>query len=274
MMKSTKFGTAFVSILILMIFTTPLKAIDTLGVEGGANNPKDLPAIYFDKLTGISSSVARVIAVDKGTNGIKFNDPYNSGRVFNAWAGTFRGTINSQNTNFYCIDISHNLAFYTTQQPHQYIDSGSTPSQITYVLMNYYPYKAYPYPGALNTVQKEAAAIQLAIWHFADGVDANSIQNSELKNRTLAIIADANQNANGFVPVKTLLIIPTASQYFAGSPAQFRVRVFDELARPVANRQITLVASGGTLSQTTVTTDATGISPLITLNPGGQQISQ
>ena len=258
----------FLPALFLLVFNFPLFSIDTLGVEGGANKPGSLPLSFFES-SDASSSMARILAIDKGTNGIKFNDPYNTGKVFNAWAGTFRGTINNQNSNFYCIDISHSLAFYTTSQPHQYIDSNTTPSQITYVLMNYFPYKAYPYTGALNTVQKEAAAIQLAIWHFADGMDANTIQNTELKNRTLAIIADANQNANGFVPVKTLLILPSATQYFAGSPAEFRVRVFDELARPVANRQITLSTTGGSLSQTTVTTDANGVSPLISLNPGG-----
>lgn len=258
----------FLPALFLLVLNFPLYSIDTLGVEGGANKPGSLPLSFFES-SDASSSIARILAIDKGTNGIKFNDPYTTGRVFNAWAGTFRGTINNQNSNFYCIDISHSLAFYTTSQPHQYIDSNTTPSQITYVLMNYYPYKAYPYTGALNTVQKEAAAIQLAIWHFADGMDANTIQNTELKNRTLAIIADANQNANGFVPVKTLLILPSSTQYFAGSPAQFRVRVFDELARPVANRQITLSTTGGSLSQTTVTTDANGVSPLISLNPGG-----
>lgn len=268
MIKEIQLLSRMVGVLFILVLTKPLQAIDTLGVAGESNKLTNFPITYFDNLSGTSSSIARVIATAKGTNNIKFNDPYNTGNVFNAWAGTFSGTINSQNSNFYCIDISHYLAFYTTQNPHQYIDSGTTPSQITYVLMNYYPYKAYPYTGALNTVEKEAAAVQLAVWHFADGVDANTIQNTELKNRAIAIINDANQNSNGFVPVKTLLILPTASQYFAGSPAQFRVRVFDELARPVANRQVTLSTSGGTLSQTTVTTDANGVSQVISLNPG------
>ena len=135
--------------------------------------------------------------------------------------------------------------------------------------MNYYPYKSYPYSGSLSTVEKEAAAIQLAIWHFADGMNVNTVQNVELKNRALAIVSDANANANGFVPVKTLIILPGANQYPAGTSAEFKIRVFDEQARPVANRQVTLATTAGTLSHTTITTDATGTSTLVTLNPNG-----
>jgi choice-of-anchor A domain-containing protein/uncharacterized repeat protein (TIGR01451 family) len=262
-----KFSLSF-CIVTLFLFSGVTYAMDTLGVASQDSYTK-LPPEYFISSDGITSSVAKVFGTQIGTNGIKFTDPYNPTKTINTWAGTFRGEINAQASNFYCIDIRHNIAFYTTNQPHQYIDSGITPSQITYILMNYYPYKPYPYPGAMNTVQKEAAAIQLAIWHFADGVNANTIQTSDIKTRVLAIIADANANANGFVPVKTLIILPGANQYPAGTSAEFRVRVFDEQARPVANRQVTLATTAGTLSQTTITTDATGTSALVTLNPNG-----
>ncbi|MCA0387272.1 MAG: choice-of-anchor A family protein [Bacteroidetes bacterium] len=252
---------------IWVISTAVVFPIDTLSVSGTESNTK-FPAEFFVSRDGITSSIAKVLAVDKGTSGIKFTDPYNPTKIFNAWAGTFKGEINSQTENFYCIDIAHTLAFYTTSQPHLYIDSGATPSQITYILMNYYPYKTYPYTGAMSTVQKEAAAIQLAIWHFADGVNPNTIQTADIKARTIEIINDANANSNGFVPVKTLIILPSANQYFTGTDAQFRIKVFDELARPVANRQVTLSVSAGSLSQTVVTTDATGTTPSVTLNPG------
>ncbi len=88
----------FLPALFLLALNFPLYSIDTLGVEGGANKPGSLPLSFFES-SDASSSIARILAIDKGTNGIKFNDPYNTGRVFNAWAGTFRGTINNQNSN-------------------------------------------------------------------------------------------------------------------------------------------------------------------------------
>lgn len=207
------------------------------------------------------TSIAKISGTADGKS-ITFFNPYTNQNQ-TSFAGTFNGTLNSQATKFYCIDLGHNLA--TNQD---YWDEGYTPSEMTYILNNYFPYKN-SYAGQLSTT-KEAAAIQLAIWHFSDGVDANTISNdADVKARALAIIADANENHNNVKPLETLLIAPSTASYVQGSSASFHIFAFDLDGNPVANATIQLTTNLGTLSTATVTTDANGNAGPVTLSYSG-----
>lgn len=229
----------------------------------------DLPKEYFMGTKGLeNSSVAKVFGTDKVTS-VTFTNPYTN-LSMNTQAGTFRGEMDGNVTKFYCIDISHNIVYWTSSQPHTYTDDGVTPPEITYILNNYFPFKSYPYSGSASTVEKEAAAIQMAIWHYADGMNLNTITNSTLKNRALQIKADADANAGLSSPFETLLILPQTQTIIFGQQATVSVTALNYSGFPQSGLTVNLSTSNGTLSPTTVTTDATGIAgPIILTHTGG-----
>ncbi|MHB9039473.1 MAG: thioester domain-containing protein, partial [Melioribacteraceae bacterium] len=100
----------------------------------------------------------------EGINNLGFNNE-------TGFAGIITGTLNGQPQKFYCIDLAHTVN--PSQHP-TYWDEGTTPSEMTYILNNYFPYKT-SYTGKLSDINKEAAAVQLSIWHFSDGLDVNTI---------------------------------------------------------------------------------------------------
>ncbi len=185
--------------------------------------------------------------------------PYNE----TVYAGTFTANINGNSTRLYCIDIVHNLVYNE-----QYQDVSSTDSVLTYILNNYYPFKAYPYTNSASTVEKEAGSVQLALWHFSDNLDINACSNvdASVKTRALAIIADAVANAHVFSLNTFKIVIPSQS-FNVGSPVTFTVQAFDNMGIAMPNVSITLSTSGGTLSSTTTTTGITGVTPTLTLTP-------
>jgi hypothetical protein len=183
------------------------------------------------------------------------------------FAGVITGTLNGQTQKFYCIDLLHEV---NPGNHPTYTDQNSTPPLITYVLNNYFPYKT-GYTGMLSDVNQEAASVQAAIWHFSDGVDANSITDATIKSRTLAIIADANANANNVTPVQTLQIIPASQSLQKGTAATFIVKALALNGTPLSGVTITLSTSlsGSQLSSTSVTTGSNGQSGQITLTYSG-----
>jgi choice-of-anchor A domain-containing protein/uncharacterized repeat protein (TIGR01451 family) len=191
--------------------------------------------------------------------------PYNE----TVYCGTFNGTINSNATQFYCIDITHELVW---NDPYQ--DVSSTDSNLTYVLNNYYPAKAYPYTGSLSTVESEAGAVQLALWHFSDGLVIDNCTNvdASVKTRADAIVSDALTNAHAFTLNSFEIVIPPQS-FNIGSPIQFTVQAFDDRGIAMPNVSVTLSTTGGTLSSTSVTTDNTGVTPTVTLTPSAGMTS-
>lgn len=211
-------------------------------------------------------SVAKVLSTSKGTN-ISLTNPYTNNSM-NVYSGTFKGDLDGNEAFFYCIDIQKNLAYYTVNNPHTYTDSLTTPSKITYVLNNYFPFKAHPYSGSLSDINKEAAAIQAAIWHFSDGVNVNTVSDNTIKNRALAIIADANTNAGNVQPIATLIFQPQSQTLYNGEDATYTVLAYDNNANPVQGVTIQLSSTSGTLSTSSVVTDANGVGGPFKLSQG------
>ncbi len=257
--------------LIFLLFFT----INVFAFEGGDSLKLApiYPSSYFEIASPTGSSTAKVFSTNKGTN-IKFDNPYDPGHTLQVFSGTFNGEVDGSSTQFYCIDIKEQIGFYTTNQPHKYTDNGFTSSEITYILNNYYPYKPYPYSNSATTVEKEAAAIQAAIWHISDGVDVNTISASnqnignEIKNRAIQIVNDAVNNAGSTTPVITLVIVPDSQSVQMGNNAYFTVAAIDVDGNPIPNLQIILSSTFGTLSQSSTITDANGVTQQLFLTQG------
>ncbi len=208
------------------------------------------------------SSTAIITHTDIGHN-IYMTNPYN-GNQLHVFSGTFKGTLDGVSAKFYCIDIQHELEFNK-----DYTDNGPTSSEITYILNNYFPYKSYTYAGALSSVNEEAAAVQVAIWHFSDGVDANTVDVANIKTRALEIINDANTNAGNTITPATLILTPPSQSLANGAQATMTVGAYDINGNPVPNLNVTLTTNSGTLSTASVTTDTNGTASF-TLDQGSE----
>ena len=169
------------------------------------------------------------------------------------WAGTLLGEVNSHSTSFYCIDISHYLKW---NQPYQY--DGKITGSIAYILRNYYPFVPFTGTnGQLHRVRKEAAAVQIAIWHFSDGFDPNLITNSNaIKNRALEII-DAATDQNPPV-LHTFEVTPASQVINSGQTAMLKVVAKDSDGNPMEGVEVEITSTAGTVEPSEGTTDANG----------------
>jgi len=205
------------------------------------------------------TSIAQISSSNAEGTGVSFINPYTNVRD-TYFAGLFLGTLNSVSTKFYCIDINTHLA-----RNEDYWDEGSTPSEITYILNHYFPFKT-GYAGILSNLNKEAAAIQFAIWHFSDNTDINTISGADdIKNRANAIVADAIANHNNVVPLQSLLILPSSQSLAQGTNATFDIYALDLNGNPISGLAVTISSSIGTLSAISGTTNASGHVGPITL---------
>ncbi|MBK8981404.1 MAG: T9SS type A sorting domain-containing protein [Ignavibacteria bacterium] len=188
---------------------------------------------------GLSDAI--VTSTAEGRN-VTFTDPYtnNSRETF---AGLMNGTIDGNSTKFYCVDIKRTLSF--PDECHK--DSAVADSRIVYILNNYYPYNPDPV-GELSNLNREVAATQIAIWHFSDGVNANTVTDNDTRDRALEIIADANVNGVITTIVTTLSIEPSVN------PDDFIIKTLDQNGDPIAINNIQLTISEGSLSVNTVNT--------------------
>ncbi|NJD22136.1 MAG: choice-of-anchor A family protein [Melioribacter sp.] len=209
------------------------------------------------------TSIAQISTSNAEGTGVSFINPYTNVRD-TYFAGLFLGTLNSVSTKFYCIDINTHLA-----RNEDYWDEGSTPSEITYILNHYFPFKT-GYAGILSNLNKEAAAIQFAIWHFSDNTDINTISGADdIKNRANAIVADAIANHNNVVPLQSLLILPSSQSLAQGTNATFDIYALDLNGNPISGLAVTISSSIGTLSAISGTTNASGHVGPITLAYSG-----
>jgi len=211
--------------------------------------------------------VVDYLKVDKGVSNLRAMKPfppYDTLKI--PFAGTLMCKIDSDTGLFYCVDLRHNIY----QNPTEMIDTGNVKAHILYIILNYFPQKPYPYPNALSTVQKEAAAIQLAIWFFSDSLDINTIEgNSDLKTRALQIITDAGTNWATANFVKTVKLIPVAIVGSAFIADTLRVQVTNWDGVPMSGITVNLSSTAGLLSSTSVVTGTNGLSPIFTIQKNG-----
>ena len=251
----------------VVLFLTSAVTITASATEGGNSKQTNYPLSAFSKKVNSGGTVAKVFGIDK-TVAIKFKNPSDNTKTISTSCGTFKGEVDGVAGKFYCIDLFHYIQWYTTSQPHTYTDNGKANNQVIYILNNYYPFKAYPYTGSASSEQIEAAAVQVAIWHFVDGLDASTVDNTNVKVRAQQIIADTDTNYSSFYPFETLQIVPADQTIPIGGTASFFVSAFDANGNPVNNVTVNLSANNGTLSTTSVTTGSNGNSQTFTFTSG------
>ena len=169
-----------------------------------------------------------------------------------AHADAYTGTIMANlggvaNTPFYCLDLCTGINLGDS-----IVDSASTIPEAIYITNNYYPAK----PAVLDNDSSEACAVQLAIWHFRNGVVINTVtvdgttsQDSLIRNRAEVIIAETIANSG------TAVTPPTVEIHPAVNPDDFYVRTLDTAGNPVAVSNIQVsITGGGSLSVATVNT--------------------
>ncbi len=233
-------------------------------VEGGNSKSQNLPLSAFAKKVNSGGTVAKIFGTDKVVS-LKFKNPKDATKTISTSAGTFKGEVDAVAGKFFCIDLFHPVQWYTTSQPHTYTDNGKASKQIIYVLNNYYPFKAYPYAGSASTELLEAASVQAVLWHYSDGLDVSTIDNTNVKVRAQQIINDTEANFSTYYPFETLQIVPTDLNVPIGGTASFFISAFDVSGNPVKNVSVNLTSDNGLLSTASVTTGSNGNSPIFTL---------
>jgi len=208
-------------------------------------------------------SVMALTTLAEGTN-VTFTDPL--GGSHSGFAGAVHATVDGNSTRFYCIDLHHGVSVPSTN----FNDSGYARPEVSWILTNYFPAKAFPYAGSLSNVNKEAAAIQLAIWHFTDGVDYNTITDATIRDRAKEIVDAADANAGTFQPYNPMTIVPVSMLNDCSIKDTIKARVVDYLGVGVAGKTLTVtVSAGGSVSPSSVTTDANGYTQPIVVTKGG-----
>ncbi len=253
--------TASIKTIALFLFVFSFTALTFGSVREGQKSAPQNSGSLKKVVNGLTTAL--ISGIDK-TVPIKFPNPTDPTKYISTSAGTFKGTVDGTFANFFCVDVQHPLQI----APATYTEDGFVTKPILYIINNYYPFTAYPYAGAASTVQIEAAATQVAIWHYTDNLDASTVDNVSVKTRALQIISDTDANYNSFYPFETLIIVPANQSLINGKPGSFYVSTFDADGNPSPNITVNLSTSAGSLSSTTVTTGANGNSALITLTQG------
>lgn len=147
---------------------------------------------------------------------------------------------------FYSIDVTKAASFCLPN--FDYVDDPNTvlDFRVCYMLRTYYP--GATGPGQLSNLSNEAAAIQLVIWHYTNGLNLSTITSTTVKNRALAIKAYVDANGTSCSPNITFEIVMDAD------PDYFLVRTVDDNGNGVAVNNIQLSISEGSLSHNTVNT--------------------
>jgi hypothetical protein len=158
-----------------------------------------------------------------------------NGKAHNDWAGTLKFRIDGgPDVSVFCIQIEVRVRTgdrYRSDGPVLALPNGC---QIRYLLDKY--------PAATANSADEAAARQMAIWVFSDGVDPMTIEDATIRDRTLALVAEAQQ---GPCPIRRteapdLILEPQSASPAAGQTVAYTVRA----GAADAGQNVTVTVSG------------------------------
>lgn len=172
----------------------------------------------------------------------------------NVYAGTFHALIdNVTPVELYCVDINHYLCFPACYSQGSDISSP----EIIWVLNHYYPTIASE-PSALGSVQERASAVQLALWHFSDGVDISSGGSpSAIFDAARAIVAAASAGAVAATPT-AIGVNPASSVHTPGNTATVTATVRDQNTAIMAGVTVSWEVTGANPTSGSGVTDSNG----------------
>lgn len=170
-----------------------------------------------------------------------------------AKAGTFNVLIDCATPSLvYCVSVAADICFDAEYQQAPDVTS----QQIIWILNNYYP--AVPgMPSELSTDVQRKAAVQLAIWHFSDGIDISTGGNdAEVFAAANAIIAGAQTATVPATPTSIVLTPPFTTPPAPGTLVTVTATILDQNGVPMPNVLVnyTIVHVGGG----SLMTDASG----------------
>lgn len=195
-------------------------------------------------------SVATYNSLAEGQT-ITYTNPCN-GSSHSGFAGVLNCTVDGQSTKMYCVDLCVSISPGDTIR-----DSMFASPKVIWLVNNTFPYLT-SYPGKISQNDREACAVQLAIWHLRHNLSIASISGSngtQIRNRVQQLVDSANALGGSTQGVKTLQILPSMD------PDAFYVKTLNASGNPIAVNNIQLTISQGSVAPTTVNTNASGISP-------------
>jgi TQXA domain-containing protein len=170
------------------------------------------------------------------------------------YAGIIYIALDGDTTRYptYCIDID-----ISTQNGNRYElgGSGADPN-IIWILNNYYPNTGLP-DGLTNT--EKGAAVQLAIWHFSNGLDLSSGTPGNVFAAARAIVDSVGSASIPQIP-STLGLSPASSTNPLGAQHTVTATVLDPSGSAVSGQEVTFSVTGAnpTTNPVSVVTDANG----------------
>lgn len=187
--------------------------------------------------------------IDTGTNVFHGNLPDSS-----SYAGTFKAFIDGNGPfEVYCVEMTQPLCFP------ECFDQGPdvTSQEIIWILENHYP--TVPGAPALPLdANKKAAAVQLAIWHFSDGLDI-SVGGTppDVFDAARDIIAAALTAT--VPPTPTFVTVdPSSPICDPGDTVTVTICVNDQNNQPMDGVSVDIDITGANPGMTTVMTNALG----------------
>ncbi len=179
----------------------------------------------------------------------------------NRFSGLAEGTLTDSNSGphvkYYFLDIKLPPTFAMPRGDyHDDITSSGLDQNVCYIIKSFYPGSMGI--GQLSDLNKETAAIQLAIWHFQDGLQLSTISDHIIRERAVEIADLAIENSHGHTVRQTVEFVMDED------PEYFSVKTTSDSGEPVAVDSIVLTYDDGVLSEYNIsTTLPTGLSQRI-----------
>ena len=284
--RSRRFSKLFFGLLMGLVL-----AIGSIGSLMAFNTTTTTARIYgiYRQSTAGSNS---------GTTGLGFTGAHSLDPTANAmltslggsylgmYVGSFKGAIPSNGTvvYFFCLNIHKNIDPMPANYNPAAVLSPETRTKIAYLISTYYgawyPTTSNASGNALYAQEDASAAMQLAIWHYTDGLGVNKvyfsgpgwpannyngISSKKVRNLAIAYVAAADANWGGYHVVDSLLFVPNTQTVNVGQPASFQVKALDTAGNPMNGVVVNLSSTSGVLSTASVTTISGGLTPSVTL---------
>lgn len=171
------------------------------------------------------------------------------------WAGTLivrLGDDAESEYEVYCIELERDWCQNASYAQGPDIDE----LHIVWILNNYYPHVPDEPSGLPDS--ERAAAVQLAIWHFSDGLDISSGgQPDRVFDAARAIIAAAEEVSVPLVP-NTLTLTPSSATGALGEEHTVTATVEDQNGDPLPGETVSFTVTGANTASGSDVTDSMG----------------